>query len=95
MKKSTYKTTDIISFEPHEWKQVSLNPVIYEALKDEIILKFRDYEKSDDEKMQISHRKIFNKGEQVEVSIVGTKFQLSFDDREFRIGEKIDFEGEL
>ncbi len=92
MKKITYETTDLVSFEPHEWKQISLDPVVYEALKDETIFKFHDYQKSDDEKMQSFHRLVFHKGEQIEVSINGNKFKLNLDSREFRVGEKIDFD---
>jgi len=95
MEKVTYKTNDIVSFEPHEWKQVSLNPVIYEALKDRIILKFQDYEKSEDSEIHSFHKKIFNKSEQVEVSVVGTKFQLSFDDHMSRTGETSDYDMEV
>ena len=95
MKKITYETTDLVSFEPHEWKQISSDPVVYEALKDETIFKFHDYQKSDDKKMQSFHRCVFNKGEQIEVSISGNKFKLSFDRREFRVGEKMDFDFEL
>jgi len=54
MKKTTHETTDIVSFEPHEWKQISSEPAVYEALNDETVLKFRNYKKTDDdeEKMQ-------------------------------------------
>jgi hypothetical protein len=92
MKKTTCETTDIVSFEPHEWKQISSEPVVYEALNDETVLKFRNYEKNDEEEMQSHSRYVFNKGESVEVSISDTKFKLSFDNREFRNGESIDFD---
>ena len=97
MKKTTRETTDIVSFEPHEWKQISSEPAVYEALNDETVLKFRNYEKTEDdeEKIQIIHRYIFKKGESVEVSISGTKFKLSFDNREMRNGERMDFDMEL
>ena len=54
MKKTTHETTDIVSFEPYEWKQISSEPAVYEALNDETVLKFRNYKKTDDdeEKMQ-------------------------------------------
>ena len=94
MKKITFETKDFVSFDPPEWKQISLNPVIYEAQKDETILKFQGYEKSD-AIIQSFHRKIFNKGEQVEVSIIGDKFQLSFDYRELRTGEKSSYDMEI
>ena len=97
MKKTTHETTDIISFEPHEWKQISSEPAVYEALNDETVLKFRNYKKTDDdeEKMQSVHRYIFKKGESVEVSLSGTKFKLSFDNRELRNGERMNFHLEL
>lgn len=97
MEKITRETTDIVSFEPHEWKQISSEPAVYEALNDETVLKFRNYEKTEDdeEKMQSFHRYIFKKGESVEVSLSGTKFKLSFDNRESRNGERMDFNMEL
>ena len=95
MKKITHETTDIVSFETHEWKQISSEPAVYEALNDETVLKFRNYEKNDEEEMQSHSRYVFNKGESVEVSISDTKFKLSFDNREFRNGEKIDFNLDL
>ena len=97
MKKITHETTDIVSFETHEWKQISSEPAVYEALNDETVLKFRNYEKTEDdeEKIQIIHRYIFKKGESVEVSLSGTKFKLSFDNRELRNGERINFHLEL
>ena len=97
MEKTTHETTDIVSFEPHEWKQISSEPAVYEALNDETVLKFRNYEKTEDdeEKIQIIHRYIFKKGESVEVSLSGTKFKLSFDNRELRNGERMNFHLEL
>jgi len=97
MEKTTHETTDIVSFEPHEWKQISSEPAVYEALNDETVLKFRNYEKTEDdeEKIQIIHRYIFKKGESVEVSLSGTKFKLSFDNRESRNGERMDFNMKL
>ena len=97
MEKTTYETTDIVSFEPHEWKQISSEPVVYEALNDETILKFSNYHKTDDdkEKIQSFHRFVFKKGELVEVSLSGTKFKISFDNRESRNGERMDFGMEL
>jgi hypothetical protein len=91
MGKTTHETTDIVSFEPHEWKQISSEPVVYEALNDETVLKFRNYEKTDDDEMQSYSRYVFKKGESVGVSLSGTKFKLSFDNREFRNGESMDF----
>ena len=97
MEKITRETTDIVSFEPHEWKQISSEPAVYEALNDETVLKFRNYEKTEDdeEKMQSFHRYVFKKGESVEVSISGTKFKLIFDNRESRNGERMDFHLDL
>jgi hypothetical protein len=97
MEKTTHETTDIVSFEPYEWKQISSEPAVYEALNDETVLKFCNYEKTEDdeEKIQIIHRYIFKKGESVEVSISGTKFKLSFDNRESRNGERMDFNMKL
>ena len=97
MEKTTRETTDIVSFEPHEWKQISSEPAVYEALNDETVLKFRNYEKTEDdeEKIQSIHRYIFKKGESVEVSLSGTKFKLSFDNGEMRNGERMDFDMEL
>ena len=91
MKKTTHVTTDIVSFEPHEWKQISSEPVVYEALNDETVLKCRNYEKTNDDEMQSYSRYVFKKGESVGVSLSGTKFKLSFDNREFRNGESIGF----
>ncbi len=61
------------------------------------VLKFRNYEKTEDdeEKMQSVHRYIFKKGESVEVSLSGTKFKVSFDNRESRNDERMDFDMEL
>ena len=97
MEKTTIETADIVSFEPHEWKQISSEPAVYEALNDETVLKFRNYEKTEDdeEKIQSVHRYIFKKGESVEVSLSGTKFKVSFDNREMRNGERKDFHMEL
>ncbi len=61
------------------------------------VLKFRNYEKTEDdeEKIQSVHRYIFKKGESVEVSLSGTKFKVSFDNRESRNDERRDFHMEL
>ena len=93
MKKVTVETTDIVSFEPHEWKQISSEPEVYEALNDETVLRLRKYEKTEDDELQTQNfqRVVFKKGESVEVSLSGNKFKLSYDDREFRNGESIDF----
>ena len=97
MEKTTIETADIVSFEPHEWKKISSEPAVYEALNDETVLKFRNYEKTEDdeEKIQSVHRYIFKKGESVEVSLSGTKFKVSFNNRESRNGERMDFDMEL
>jgi len=87
MKKVVYETKDFLSFEPHEWKKVSSNPEIYEGLKDNIIVKFHDYEKEGEIGTQTLSRLVFNKGEKVELSTIGDKFILSCDDREVPIGE--------
>ena len=93
MKKTTLETNEVISFDPPEWKQVSLNPAIFEAQKDDVILKVQDFKKSNDI-VHSCYTVIFNKGEQVEVSIIGKKFRLSYDEHIMRVGEKMDFDGE-
>ena len=97
VEKTTIETTDIVSFEPHEWKKISSEPTVYEALNDETVLKFSNYKKTEDdeEKMQIFYKFVFKKGESVEVSLSGTKFKVSFDNRESRNGERMDFDMEL
>ena len=97
MEKTTIETSDIVSFEPHEWKKISSEPTVYEALNDETVLKFSNYKKTEDdeEKMQSVRRYIFKKGESVEVSLSGTKFKVSFNNRESRNGERMDFDMEL
>ena len=97
MEKTTIETADIVSFEPHEWKKISSEPTVYEALNDETVLKFSNYKKTEDdeEKMQIFYKFVFKKGESVEVSLSGTKFKVSFDNRESRNGERMDFDMEL
>tara|TARA_Y100000817_G_C16418324_1_gene350734 strand:- start:80 stop:379 length:300 start_codon:yes stop_codon:yes gene_type:complete len=93
MKKVTVETTDIVSFEPHEWKKISSEPVVYEALNDETVLRLREYEKTEDNEIKTDsfRRIVFKKGESVEVSLNGTKFKLSYDNRELRDGESIGF----
>ena len=82
-----HETNDFLSFDPHEWKQISENPVIYEALKDNIIVKFFDYTKKEDHSTQELNRLVFKKGEKVEVTTVGEKFRLIREDDEWPIGE--------
>jgi hypothetical protein len=85
MEKAICETGDFLSFEPHEWKQVSTNPLIFEALKDNTVLKVIEIEHDDSISTQNRKRIEFKKGAKVEVSVVAGKlgallFRLTYDD---------------
>ena len=62
-----------LDFETTEWKQVSTNPVIFEALEDNVILDV-------DDTSQNSHRLRFKKDGKIQIFRVVGKFRLTWND---------------
>ena len=62
-----------LDFEPEEWKQVSTNPVIFEALDDNVTLEI-------DDATQKNYKLKFKKGGKLQMFRVVGKFRLTWDD---------------
>ena len=62
-----------LDFESTEWNQVSTNPVIFEALDDNVILDV-------DDTSQNSRRLRFKKGGKIQIFRVVGKFRLTWND---------------
>ena len=62
-----------LDFEPEEWKQVSHNPIIFEALDDNVILDI-------DDTSQNYYKLKFKKGGRLEIFRVVGKFRLTWND---------------
>ena len=62
-----------LDFEPEEWAQVSTNPIIFEALDDNVILDI-------DDTSQNSYKLKFKKGGKIQMFRVVGKFRLTWDD---------------
>lgn len=64
-----------IDFEPEEWKQVSTNPVIFEALDDGVSLDIEAASQND-------YKLKFRKGGKLQIFRVVGKFRLTWDDED-------------
>ncbi len=62
-----------INFEPEEWKQISVTPVTFESLKDNVSLEIMDTS-------QNSYHLQFKKGGKINLLRVVGKFRLTWDD---------------
>lgn len=62
-----------LDFEPTEWKQVSREPVIFEAIDDDVSIEINDTS-------QNSYKLKFRKGGRMQVFRVVGKFRLTWND---------------
>ncbi len=62
-----------VDFEPEEWKQISVTPVTFESLKDNVSLEIMDTS-------QNSYHLQFKKGGKINLLRVVGKFRLTWDD---------------
>ena len=62
-----------VDFEPEEWKQISVTPVTFESLKDNVSLEIMDTS-------QNSYHLQFKKGGKINLFRVVGKFRLTWDD---------------
>ena len=62
-----------VNFEPEEWKQISVTPVTFESLKDNVSLEIMDTS-------QNSYHLQFKKGGKINLLRVVGKFRLTWDD---------------
>jgi len=62
-----------LDLEPHEWKEVSSNPVIFETVTDSVSLEIYDTS-------QNSYKLKFKKGGKLQIFRVVGKFRLTWDD---------------
>ena len=68
-------TTFYMDFEDNEWNQVSNNPIVFQTIKDDVILEIED----------ISHKSYklnFKKGGKLKMFRVTGKFRLTWDDED-------------
>jgi len=68
-------TLHYLDFSPESWKIISNNPVIFEAMGDNVVLNIRD----------ISHREqrlVFKKGGRIEYIRSVGKYRLRWDDKD-------------
>ncbi len=64
-----------LDFEPDEWKQISTNPVLFEALDDNVSLDIYDTS-------QNNYKLKFKKGGKIKIFRVVGKFRLTWDDED-------------
>ena len=64
-----------LDFEPDEWKQISTNPIIFEALEDNVTLDI-------DDTSQNTYKLKFKKGGKLQLFRVVGKFRLTWDDED-------------
>jgi len=64
-----------LDFEPNEWKQISVNPVTFETLEDNVTLEVMDTS-------QNSYNIQFKKGGRLNLFRVVGKFRLTWDDKD-------------
>ncbi len=67
-----------LDFEPTEWKQLSNEPVVFEALGDDVGIDI-------DDTSQNSHRLKFRKGGRIRVFRVVGKFRLTWNDEDLAV----------
>ena len=64
-----------LDFEPDQWKQVSTNPIIFQAIDDNVTLDIEDTS-------QNSYKLKFKKGGKLQLFRVVGKFRLTWDDED-------------
>ena len=64
-----------LDFEPDEWKQISTNPIIFEALGDDTPLDIEDTS-------QNSYKLKFKKGGRLQMFRVVGRFRITWDDED-------------
>ncbi len=64
-----------LDFEPDEWKQISTNPIIFEALDDDTPLDIEDTS-------QNSYKLKFKKGGRLQMFRVVGRFRITWDDED-------------
>ena len=64
-----------MDFEEDEWKQISNNPIIFQTIKDDVVLEIED----DSHK---SYKLNFKKGGNLQMFRVTGKFRLTWDDED-------------
>ena len=64
-----------LDFEPEQWKQISTNPVIFEALDDNVSLDVEDDSHS-------TYKLKFKKGGKLQIFRVVGKFRLTWNDED-------------
>lgn len=64
-----------LDFEPHEWKEISSNPVIFETVIDNVSLEIYDAS-------QKLYKLKFRKGGRLQLFRVAGKFRLIWDDKD-------------
>jgi hypothetical protein len=64
-----------LDFEPEQWKQISTNPVIFEALDDNISLDIEDDSHN-------TYKLKFKKGGKIQIFRVVGKFRLTWNDED-------------
>ena len=64
-----------MDFEPDEWKQISTNPIIFQALDDNVTLDIEDTS-------QNSYKLKFKKGGKLQLFRVVGKFRLTWNDED-------------
>jgi len=76
--KATFEVKEPFTFEPHEWKLVQTNPIVFEALEN-AVFRFRKWKQGIDFESQDSERAEFKKGTKMEViAVVGEGGDLIF-----------------
>ena len=68
-------TLHYLDFSPEDWKIISNNPAIFEAIDDNVILNIRDISHKE-------HRLVFKKGGTVEYIRSVGKYRLRWDDND-------------
>ena len=66
-----------VDLEPEEWKQISVSPVTFESLKDNVRLEIMDTSKN-------SYHLRFKKGGKLNIDRVVGKFRLNWDDEDIQ-----------
>ena len=64
-----------LDFEPDQWKQVSTNPIIFQAIDDNVTLDIEDTS-------QNTYKLKFKKGGKLQLFRVVGKFRLTWDDED-------------
>lgn len=75
MKMGLLYTKFYLDFEPDQWKQVSTNPIIFQAIDDNVTLDIEDTS-------QNTYKLKFKKGGKLQLFRVVGKFRLTWDDED-------------